>query len=150
MKRLSLLILTIIFLQLFNSCSSSFSEKEFDKLNIKIGDVESWLNLMPGGPGSFHVSGKYELPEELDEKKIFLDKIIVTDNEKEIYTLIAELQFVNNSVKEVKEFVFTNPYPTKIHPILMQRDSIEVQLIFTINNVSVKKELKKIQLTRAY
>jgi hypothetical protein len=150
MKRISLLTLTIIFLQLFNSCSSSFSEEEFDKLNIRIGDVESWLNLMPGGPGSFHVSGKYELPEELDEKKIFLDKIIVTDNEKEIYTLIAELNFVNNSEKEVKEFVFTNPYQTKIHPILMQRDSIEVQLIFSVNDVSVKKELKKILLTRAY
>ena len=150
MKRISLLILTIIFLQLFNSCSSSFSEKEFDKLNIKIGDVESWLNLMPGGPGSFHVSGKYELPEELDEKKIFLDKIIVTDNEKEIYTLIAELHFVNNSVKGLKEFVFTNQNPTKIHPILMQRDSIDVQLIFSVNDVSVKKEFKKIQLTHAY
>lgn len=105
---------------------------------------------MPGGPGSFHISGKYELPEELDEKKIFLDKIIVTDNEKEIYTLIAELHFMNNSVNGVKEFVFTNQNPAKIHPILMQRDSIDVQLIFSVNDVSVKKELKKIQLTRAY
>ena len=83
---------------------------------IQIYDVQAWLNLMPGGPGSFHISGKYELPEELDEKKIFLDKIIVTDNEKEIYTLIAELNFVNNSEKGVKEFVFTNQNPTKINP----------------------------------
>ena len=117
---------------------------------IQIYDVQAWLNLMPGGPGSFHISGKYELPEELDEKKIFLDKIIVTDNENEIYTLIAELNFVNNSEKGVKEFVFTNQNPTKIHPILMQRDSIDVQLIFSINGLPIKRDLNKIPLTLAY
>lgn len=140
----------LILIGLITSCSSNLSEKNFDELDIKIVDVQSWLNLMPGGPGSFHISGKYELPEELDEREIFLYKIIVIDNSKEIYNLIAELQFVHNSLEGIKEFTFTNHYQTEIEPILMQKDTIDIRLIFSVNSLPVKKDLNKIPLTRAY
>jgi hypothetical protein len=145
--RISSLLLVYL---LLTSCSANISGKDFDSLNIKVVDVQSWLNLMPGGPGSFHISGKYELPDEMDEKKIFLDRIIVLDNKIEIYFMIAELHFVNNSINGIKEFVFTNPHPTKINPILMQRDSIDVQLVFSVNGTLIKKDFNKIPLTRAY
>lgn len=135
---------------LLTSCSANISEKDFDSLNIKIVDVQSWLNLMPGGPGSFHIAGKYEMPDELDEKNIFLDKIIVMDNDIEIYNLNTELQFVNNSEKGIKEFTFSNYYQTKIEPILLQKDTIDIQLILSVNGNSIKKEFNKIPLTRAY
>lgn len=150
MKQLRLSLLLIMYFSFFISCSTNISEKEFDTLNIKIVDVQSWLNLMPGGPGSFHITGKYELPENLNEKEIFLDKIIILDNEKEIYSLTAELQFVNNSTTGIKEFTFTNHYQTKIDPILMQKDSIDIQIVFSINGTSIPKEINKIPLTRAY
>lgn len=140
----------LILIGLITSCSSNLSEKNFDELDIKIVDVQSWLNLMPGGPGSFHISGKYELPEELDEREIFLYKIIVIDNSKEIYNLIAELQFVYNSLEGIKEFTFANHYQTEIEPILMQKDTIDIRLIFSVNSLPVKKDLNKIPLTRAY
>ncbi|RPI63849.1 MAG: hypothetical protein EHM44_04295 [Ignavibacteriales bacterium] len=149
-RKIILLSRVLILIGLITSCSSNLSEKNFDELDIKIVDVQSWLNLMPGGPGSFHISGKYELPEELDEREIFLYKIIVIDNDQEIYNLIAELQFVLNSEKGTKEFVYTSPYQTKIIPILMERDSIDVQLVFSVNGLPVKKDLNKIPLTRAY
>jgi hypothetical protein len=145
------IISTLVFYNLFViSCSTSQSQLNNYAEQIDIVDVETWINLMPGGPGSFHISGKYELPEELNEKEIFLDKIVVRDSDKEIYNLIAELQFVKNSEKETKEFVFTNSYQTKINPILMQRDSIDVQLVFSINGGTIKRDFIKIPLTRAY
>ncbi|MBK7497608.1 MAG: hypothetical protein IPI19_00500 [Ignavibacteriales bacterium] len=149
-RKIILLSKVLILIGLITSCSSNLSEKNFDELDIKIVDVQSWLNLMPGGPGSFHISGKYELPEELDEREIFLYKIIVIDNGKEIYNLIAELQFVNNSLNGIKEFTFTNHYQTEIEPILMQKDTIDIRLIFSVNSLPVKKDLNKIPLTRAY
>ena len=149
-RKIILLSKVLILIGLITSCSSNLSEKNFDELDIKIVDVQSWLNLMPGGPGSFHISGKYELPEELDEREIFLYKIIVIDNGKEIYNLIAELQFVNNSLEGIKEFTFTNHYQTEIEPILMQKDTIDIRLIFSVNSLPVKKDLNKIPLTRAY
>ena len=149
-RKIILLSKVLILIGLLTSCSSNLSEKNFDELDIKIVDVQSWLNLMPGGPGSFHISGKYELPEELDEREIFLYKIIVIDNGKEIYNLIAELQFVNNSLEGIKEFTFTNHYQTEIEPILMQKDTIDIRLIFSVNSLPVKKDLNKIPLTRAY
>ena len=149
-RKIILLSKVLILIGLITSCSSNLSEKNFDELDIKIVDVQSWLNLMPGGPGSFHISGKYELPEELDEREIFLDKIIVIENGKEIYNLNAELQFVNNSLEGIKEFTFTNHYQTEIEPILMQKDTIDIRLIFSVNSLPVKKDLYKIPLTRAY
>ena len=149
-RKIILLSKVLILIGLITSCSSNLSEKNFDELDIKIVDVQSWLNLMPGGPGSFHISGKYELPEELDEREIFLYKIIVIDNGKEIYNLIAELQFVHNSLKGIKEFTFTNHYQTEIEPLLMQKDTIDIRLIFNVNSLPVKKDLNKIPLTRAY
>lgn len=137
-------------IEIITSCSADLSEKTFDNLNIKIVDVQSWINLMPGGPGSFHITGKYEMSENLDEREIFLDKIIVLDNGKEIYSLTAELQFINNSPIGIKEFTFTNFYQTKIEPILMQRDSIDVQFVFSVSGGSFEKDVNKIQLTRAY
>lgn len=148
-RKIILLSKVLILIGLITSCSSNLSEKNFDELDIKIVDVQSWLNLMPGGPGSFHISGKYELPEELDEREIFLYKIIVIDNGKEIYNLIAELQFVHNSLEGIKEFTFTNHYQTEIEPILMQKDTIDIRLIFSVNSLPVKKDLNKIPLTRA-
>ena len=150
MKKIVLNIVLLVFGFMLTACSSNLTEKDLDRLNIKIVDVQSWLNLMPGGPGSFHISGKYELPEDLDEKEIFLDKIIVLDNEKEIYNLTAEIQFISNSPNRIKEFTFSNYYQTKIEKILMQKENIDVRLVFSINGNLIPKDFKSIQLTRAY
>ena len=150
MKKILLNIFLIVFGILVSTCSVNLSEKDLDRLNIKIVDVQSWLNLMPGGPGSFHISGKYQLPEDLNEKEIFLEKIIVFDNEKEIYNLTAEIQFISNSPNGIKEFTFSNYYQTKIEKILMQKENIDVRLVFSINGNLIPKDFKSIQLTRAY
>lgn len=150
MIKIKITFLILIINAVIIACSTNLSEKNLDTLNIKIDDVQSWLNLMPGGPGSFHISGKYQMPENLNEKEIFLDKIIVFDSGREIYSLTAELQFVNNSPDGIEEFTFTNHYQTKIEPVLMQKDSIDIQLVFNVNGASIKKEFYKIPLTRAY
>lgn len=150
MKKIVLNIVLLVFGFMLTACSSNLTEKDLDKLNIKIVDVQSWLNLMPGGPGSFHISGKYEFPQGLNEKEIFLEKIIVLDNDKEIYNLIAELQFISNSPNGIKEFTFSNYYQTKIEKILMQKENIDVRLVFSINGNLIPKDFKSIQLTRAY
>lgn len=150
MKKIVSFFNVFVLMGIIISCSSNLSEKDFDKLNIKIVDVQSWLNLMPGGPGSFHISGKYELPENMNEKEIFLDKIIVLDSEKEIYNLTAELQIISNSPNGIKEFTFTNNYQTKIEPILMEKENIDIQLVFRVNDKPIKKDLNKVPLTRAY
>ena len=150
MKKIVLNIVLLVFGFMLTACSSNLTEKDLDRLNIKIVDVQSWLNLMPGGPGSFHISGKYQLPEDLNEKEIFLEKIIVFDNEKEIYNLTAEIQFISNSPNGIKEFTFSNYYQTKIEKILMQKENIDVRLVFSINGHLIPKDFKSIQLTRAY
>ncbi|KAB2849798.1 MAG: hypothetical protein F9K42_06950 [Ignavibacterium sp.] len=105
---------------------------------------------MPGGPGSFHIAGKYQLPEDLNEKEIFLDKIVIMDKDKEIYSLTAELQFFYNPEFRVKEFTFSNYYQTKIEPALIKKDFVDVQLVFSVHGVLFRKEINSVQLKRVY
>lgn len=150
MKKVSIYINISVLILLLSSCSASLSQKEFEELNIKISDIQSWLNLMPGGPGSFHIAGKYQLPEDLNEKEIFLDKIVIMDKDKEIYSLTAELQFFYNSELRVKEFTFSNYYQTKIEPALIKKDIVDVLLVFSVNGVLFRKEINSVPLMRVY
>ncbi|MDT3697183.1 MAG: hypothetical protein ROY99_12435 [Ignavibacterium sp.] len=150
MKKVGLYISVLYLFSLLISCSTGLSQKEFEDLNIKISNIQSWLNLMPGGPGSFHITGKYELPENLNEKEIFLDKIIIMEKDKEIYSLTAELQLFYNSEMGIKEFTFSNYYQTKIDPVLIKKDTIEVKLIFSVNGLLIRKDFGVIPLLRVY
>ena len=150
MKIFSLIIFIVIFNLLFSGCSAGLNVKESGDTNLRITDIQSWLNLMPGGPGSFHISGKYQFPKKFDEKEIFLNKIIILEKDKEIYSLAAELQFIGNSGNLLKEFTFNNVYQTKIDPILLQNDTIDVQLVFYFKGQEFRKEFKSIPLNRAY
>lgn len=150
MKKVSICINILVLILLLSSCSASLSQKEFEELNIKISDIQSWLNLMPGGPGSFHIAGKYQLPEDLNEKEIFLDKIVIMDKDKEIYSLTAELQFFYNPEFRVKEFTFSNYYQTKIEPALIKKDFVDVQLVFSVHGILFRKEINSVQLKRVY
>ena len=48
------------------SCTTSQDQSNKIAEQIRIIDVESWLNMMPGGPGSFHIIGKYECSDTAD------------------------------------------------------------------------------------
>src|SRR5690606_5805848 len=83
----------ILFLFLLN-CSGMKEVKDAHP-EIKILEINSWLNLMPGGPGSFHLSG--ELAVHLaDDDMIFdinISEISVYSNQELLYRFKPVLQY---------------------------------------------------------
>jgi hypothetical protein len=115
-----------------------------------IKDIEAWLNLMPGGPGSFHITGKYSLSDGVNENEVFLDKIIIKENEQTIYKFQAEIQLIDNDKNGIKEFIFLNPSNTIINPMLKDKENIDATFVFSFNDKIIEKSFQNIPLTKAY
>lgn len=141
------ILLTVI---IVCDCSSTPIVDDTFGSKIMIKDIEAWLNLMPGGPGSFHITGKYSLSDGVNENEVFLDKIIIKENEQTIYNFQAEIQLIDNDKNGIKEFIFLNPSNTIINPMLKEKENIDVTLVFSFNAKMVEKSFQNIPLTKAY
>lgn len=150
---LSAIVLLNIF---FLACSSSECNK-LDSESIKILEVNSWLNLMPGGPGSFHISGEFELLPELHNPDVNfeLSTISVYSDGKLVYDVVPVvnpkyLNKENNNSEEGTVFQFgTNP-GLEIDERLMANNIISAEFHFTIGETSIVKTVTNIEITRAF
>ena len=81
--------ISLLVILLISSCA--YSEKAKVELSLQVvkGEINAWLNLMPGvSPGKFHLTGEVSLRNISDEKikKINLDNITVYSSEEVIYS----------------------------------------------------------------
>jgi len=65
------------------SCSSHIEQEEKLEIEVENSKINAWLNLMPGSPGSFHISGEFNIAYDStygikNSKKEDLDSILVT------------------------------------------------------------------------
>ncbi len=142
----------ILFAMVLISCSASNNQSIAYKDKLDIIDLEAWLNVMPGGPGSFHITGKYQCNDfsicnsELTSIKISSDNDILYDvNTSEIN---IDKQVDGESGQIAYQF-FNNP-GLKLNAAINMIEKIDVRLIFKIDSILVEKELMNIPLTRAY
>lgn len=75
----SLILLPICFLCLLGCSASSESLKD----NIEISEIYSWVNLMPGGEPTFHITGKANIDIKLDGK-IELEKLQIFQSDMKV------------------------------------------------------------------
>ena len=143
-------MLPIIFVLTGISCSSSVLDKNQLDNQIKIFEVQAWLNLMPGGPGSFHILGQYSISSELNPELIQLKEIIVLSNEKQIYkiTPITEINYTIS--KKKNEFSFYSDNHLKIAEEIRYKNEISAIMVFTSGDEIFEKIISQIELTRAY
>ncbi len=57
MKSLHLILVTFMLI----ACASTKTGEETLQLDIEVNDLNSWLNLMPGSPGKFHLLGELKI-----------------------------------------------------------------------------------------
>lgn len=143
-------MLPIIFVLTGISCSSSVLDKNQLDNQIKIFEVQAWLNLMPGGPGSFHILGQYYISSELNPELIQLKEIIVLSNEKQIYkiTPITEINYTIS--KKKNEFSFYSDNHLKIAEEIRYKNEISAIMVFSFGDEIFEKIISQIELTRAY
>lgn len=145
-------IFIVFSLLIFMSCSNS--QIQLDKLSeqINIVDTQAWINLMPGGPGSFHITGEYEI-DKSNSEDLKLKKVIVYADNNIIYdiksdNLSDELQ-IDEIIKKLK-YRFNIQPGLKLNDTIRIVETIDIKFIFEFKGREIEKMINDVYLTRAY
>lgn len=126
MKKITLSLFTfILFTFFFNlGCGSSNKKNPELELNIKVHKFYSWLNLMPGGPHSFHFSSEFliELNENTNYDLLKFNKVIVKQGDNIINEFIPETER-EIIIEDGKEFLYISVYSKSNVPIPQKLNS---------------------------
>ena len=152
MSRLKIIPKSFVFILIFISCTSSQDQSNKLAEQIRIVDIESWLNMMPGGPGSFHVIGKYECSYTTDcsvklkNIKVYSDSVLIYDLIKDNFTIEKQIE---QDIQKVSYSLYTQP-GIKLNDKIQSIEKVDVTLIFIFNDIMIEKDVNDIILTRAY
>jgi len=152
MSRLKIIPKSFLFILIFISCTSSQDQSNKLAEQIKIIDIESWLNMMPGGPGSFHVIGKYECSDtsdcsvKLKNIKVYSDSALIYDLTEDNFKIEKQIE---QDIQKVSYSFYTQP-GIKLDDRIQSIEKVDVTLIFICNDVMIEKDVNDIILTRAY
>lgn len=158
MKRFSAILYLIIS---FHFIPIGYAHNRINSsLNLTTKEIKitSWINLMPGAPGSFHISGKILLmnKESYDIKKLSLVSILIKQRDVQLYNFVSIFLTKDESddtclLQEAeKEFSFREPSSL---PIIKELDSdLPIKIFlkfkeendyyfnFEIENIKVEKD----------
>lgn len=152
MSRLKIIPKSFLFILILISCTTSQDQSNKFAEQIKIIDIESWLNMMPGGPGSFHIIGKYECTDTLDcsnqlkNIKVYSDSALIYDLTKDNFTIEKQIE---QDIQKVSYSFYTQP-GIKLDDRMQSIEKVDVMLIFIFDDVIIEKNANEIVLTRAY
>lgn len=149
-------VVSFVWISFFlTACGTAQDNANYLKELITISDVSSWLNLMPGGKGSFHISGEYSFNVSDIINNPSLRKINVSIEQKFIYSVLPEVKNkfneddVNRNIDNTIMQFFTKP-GLNIDERLLSTNRINLEFIFEINGIEIEKHTSDMELTRAY
>ncbi|MFO7525480.1 MAG: hypothetical protein R6W68_08510 [Ignavibacteriaceae bacterium] len=155
MKNFLVIILIPIFI--FFSCTG-LKEVDGTNVDIEIVEINSWLNLMPGGPGSFHLSGEAAIYSGTDNMIFNIDmkEVSVFTNNDLLYTFKPVFKYSRTepdyslNEKRIEVYQFYTESGLEIREVLMGDNRINVELIFKIDDEEIRKTMNDVEVTRAY
>jgi len=155
--KLKILHLILVTLTLI-ACSSSKTGKETLQLDIEVTELHSWLNLMPGSPGKFHLLGELKITNPGNEviEELKLDKIIIYSNKVLVYSFYPFFNLKDSSeVNSIepggsKEYTFGVESGLKIDERLMANNLIDIKMKFIIGSKFYQMNLNDIIVEQAY
>jgi len=153
-KNLHLILVTFFFI----ACASTKTGEEKLPLDIEVSDLHSWLNLMPGSPGKFHVLGELKIKNTgikvIEDLK--LDKIKVYSNKELVYSFYPffkpkDLSDVNSIAPGgIKEYTFGVESSFKVDERLMANNIIDISMKFISGSEFYLLNLNDIIVEQAY
>ena len=142
-----------------NSCGTVKSHSDQLKISINHSDISYWLNLMPGGPASFHITGNLKVKnlESYDIKELNLNEIILTQEDKPVYRFEPVLESLNENIPgktltvgEEKEFRFGVKTGLEVKPELDSEKTVTVHLAFSSGEKIFEHLISDIKIEKAY
>lgn len=144
-----LVLLIILFSFFVGYCSQSMI---YSDSSVSIIEANCWLNLMPGGNPSFHYSGTFSIDKKfIDDYKFTLVKVFYKN--EIIHQSQPFLQFYDEFITDsnkVVQFHFYADQGIKVTDKMMKAESVNLLLVFQIQNKTIEKLVKDIPLIRAY
>jgi hypothetical protein len=144
---------------IFSGCGGQ-KESGNNLLNISVKHtyIYSWLNLMPGSPSSFHITGNLRITNSGNAAvdNISLIEITISQNNFVIYKFSPEFETIHpeedHSLRknEVKEFRFNTNTRLSISPELKADKTIDAKLIFSSGGRTSEYMIKDIVIEKAY
>jgi hypothetical protein len=158
MYKILIKILPFVILSILLLGCSHLSGSDNLKLSVQQIKVESWLNLMPGGPGSFHISGEIKIKNSGTCKidSLNMPKISILQNNKEIYSIVpvfkskAEGDKQELEREEEKEFVFYTQSGLTIKNELDAGLLIKLILMLTDSDSVFTHEVENVKVEKVY
>lgn len=151
-------ILINFLLVLFLINCTGMKEVHNTEYEIKITDLNAWLNLMPGGPGSFHLSGEFNLFTDQDNfiSEVQLKEVSVFSKDELLYNFKPITQYsraepdysTNNRKIEVYQFYMESGL--EIQEVLMSDNIISVEFVFNVDDVLTQVVKENVEVSRAY
>lgn len=139
-------------------CSSSNVEKETLDIKLINLSIDSWLNLMPGSPGKFHLQGELTVKNSGEDKlnDLELKNILVYSEEEFVYNIVPYFSLKNKQEEknilpgDQRNFVFGTESGLRADEILMKNNLINVKLDFVAEQGVYSFMEKEIPVERAY
>jgi len=140
------------------ACSSSKTGKETLQLDIEVSELHTWLNLMPGSPGKFHLLGELKIINSGSEviEEIKLDKIIIYSDKEVVYSFypffnLKDLSEVNSiEAGGSKEYTFGVESGLKVDGRLMTNNHIDIKMNFISGSEYYQLNLNDIIVEQAF
>ena len=155
--KVKILHLIIVALMLF-ACSSTKTSEDTLQLDIEVTDLHTWLNLMPGSPGKFHLLGELKITNPGSDiiEELKLNKIIIYSDKKVVYSFypffnLKDLSEVNSiEPGESKEYTFGVEAGLKADERLMANNHIDIKMKFISDSKYYQLNLNDIIVEQAF
>jgi hypothetical protein len=127
-------------------------------LSVKEVKIDSWLNLMFGGPNAFHIAGEIKLKNEkcCEIKNLQLSTITVTQLDKKLYSFAPafapKIENRDNVIPSEmeKEFLYNTKSGLPINKELDVELPVKLIMLFKENDVSFLYEIENIKVEKVY
>ncbi len=159
LRQVIIILLVSAVLLFFSSCGTVKSHSDQLKISIVHSDIYCWLNLMPGGPASFHITGNLTIKNEesFEIKELILKEIILTQEDKPVYSFEPILESVSENKAgenltggEKKEFRFGVKTGLEVKPELDPEKTITARLIFNSDEKKFEYVIPDIKIEKAF
>lgn len=153
MKTILQIFSAFLILNLLACSGGNEQEKNIGNM-VTVISVESWLNLMPGGKGSFHITGYIKVDSTFKED-IFLELIEISHNTSLVYSFIPQTMEIIDSelIEKSENFItqqFFNSDGLTIKDEIKNAEKINVRLIFKYKEKEIAKEINNVNLDKVY
>jgi hypothetical protein len=130
----------------FFGCSSSI---EYQRM-ITLNEVNLWLNLMPGGPPTFHFSGQVGVEVEIVDE-IELEEVHVFQRNKKLFTERPFFTRLSKQVPQFNKYLFIFGIKDGLPSHQINTDlPTDLVLVFNVNGEEVKFFIDEITIEKVY